>query len=310
MPDYEHLGKGVYHLDSHYTAAGVASLYAIVHNGEVAFLETGIAPSLPYVLRFLQDQGLTVEQVRYVIPTHVHLDHAGGAGVMMQAFPNAELVIHPRGARHMIDPSRLIAGTIQVYGEKVFHQIYGDIPPIEESRVIVAEHETRILLNDRELLIVDTPGHAYHHFCIVDALSHGIFTGDTFGLSYPDVLSHGKRFILPTTTPVHFNPQALHASVDLLMSFKPERMYLTHFNVLPDPALLVDQYHNWIDKFVELTEQIKPDDNSLIPAMIEKMGSLIAAEFAIQPEVLESKLAMDIKLNCQGLAYWYQHRNG
>ena len=308
MSDYQLLGQGVYHLDSHYIRPGLASLYAIVNNGEVAFIETGTALSLPYVMQFLEQTGLTVEQVRYVIPTHVHLDHAGGAGVMMQAFPHAELVIHPRGARHMIDPSRLVAGARQVYGEKVFDELYGEIPPVAENRVIVADHETRIMLNDRELLIVDTPGHAYHHFCVVDEFSRGIFSGDTFGLSYPDILYKNKRFVIPTTTPIHFNPQALLSSIDLLMSFQPERMYLTHFNMLADPSSVVDQYRNWVEKFVALTETVKPVDETFIPQMITRMGDMLSTEFEVNPRLLETDLAMDIKLNCQGLAHWYQHR--
>lgn len=309
MNDYEHLGHGVYHLDSHYIRPGVASLYCIVQNSEIAFIDTGVANSLPYIQQFLDDLGLSAEQVKYVIPTHVHLDHAGGAGVMMQAFPNAQLVIHPRGARHMIDPAKLVAASIAVYGEQTFHQLYGEIPAIEASRVIAAEHETIIKLADRELLIIDTPGHAYHHFCIVDLCSQGIFTGDTFGLSYPDLQHRNRRFVLPTTTPIHFNPEALHRSIDLLMSFQPECMYLTHFNRLPEPAALVDQYKRWIDKFVDLTETLRPVDDTLLPQMITQMGAMISSEFEIDPQLVATQLAMDIKLNCQGLAYWYQQQN-
>ncbi len=308
MKNHQPLGQGVYHLDSHYIKPGVASFYCIVHNDEVAVIETGTSHSLPYLQQFLIDLKLSPEQVKYIIPTHVHLDHAGGAGVMMQACPNAQLIIHPRGARHMIDPTRLISATKDVYGEQLFNNIYGEIPAIDETRVIAAQHESSFYLNDRELIIVDTPGHAYHHFCVVDSFSQGIFTGDTFGLSYPNLIYQDKRVVLPTTTPIHFNPEALFNSIDLLMSFQPERMYLTHFNMLPDPSSVVSQYRKSIHDFVELTENIKPVDDSLLPEMMNEMGKMISNQFEFNQDLIINQLAMDIKLNSQGLAFWYQHR--
>ncbi len=308
MKSYQPLGHGVYHLDSHYIKPGVASFYCIVHQDEVAVIETGTSHSLPYLQQFLIDLKLSPEQVKYIIPTHVHLDHAGGAGVMMQACPNAQLIIHPRGARHMIDPTKLISATKDVYGEQLFNKLYGEIPAIDETRVIAAQHESSFYLNDRELIIVDTPGHAYHHFCVVDSFSQGIFTGDTFGLSYPNLIFQGKRVVLPTTTPFHFNPEALFNSIDLLMSFQPERMYLTHFNMLPDPSSVVDQFRKSIDDFVQLTELIKPVDDSCLPDLMKEMGKMISRQFEFSQDLIINQLAMDIKLNSQGLAFWYQHR--
>lgn len=309
MKNYELIGQGVYHLDAHYIQPGVASLYCVLHNDEVAIIETGTSNSLPYVKQFFKDMAISVDQVKYIIPTHVHLDHAGGAGVMMQAFPQAQLIVHPRGARHMINPAKLIAATKAVYGEQKFEQLYGDIPAVDEDRVIIGEHESSFKLGDREFLIVDTPGHAYHHFCIFDPQSKGVFSGDTFGLSYPNMVVDGKRLVLPTTTPIHFNPQALFESIDLLMSFKPQKMYLTHFNVLANPAMVVDQYKTSIGKFVDLVETVKPEHDSMIPALISAMGQLIIDDFGLTPLMVDTQLAMDIKLNSQGLAYWYQHRD-
>ncbi len=304
---FEHLGHGVYHLDAHYIKPGIASLYCVVHNQQVAIIETGTAHSLPYVQQCLDELSLSADQVKYIVPTHVHLDHAGGAGVMMREFPQAQLIIHPRGARHMIDPEKLVAATRIVYGDEVFDKLYGEIPPIATERVISADHLYSFKLDDREFIIIDTPGHAYHHFCVVDPASAGIFTGDTFGLSYPGLLNKGKRFIMPTTTPSHFDPEALHQSIDLIMSYKPDRMYLTHFNLLPDPASLVDHYHTMIDKYVDITTAIKPDSDERTALLIQTMGDLYAEEYGLDSETITGQLAMDIKLNCQGLAHWYQH---
>ncbi len=306
MPDFESLGQGVFHIDAHYIKPDIASLYCVLEKNEIAIIETGTAHSLPYVKRFLDAMSLSNEQVRYVIPTHVHLDHAGGAGVMMREFPNAELVIHPRGARHMIDPGKLLAATKALYGESHFNTVYGEFPPIDEDRIIIADHETTIEFNGREFLIVDTPGHAFHHFCVVDLISRGIFSGDTFGIAYPNLVYKGKRIVLPSTTPIHFNPEKLQKSVDMLMSLQPEQIYLTHFNVLPNPAEVVDQYKSWIDKYVTLTERIKPVDDPSLESLITAMGNMISDEFELNLDQVKDQLAMDIRLNCQGLAVWYQ----
>lgn len=309
MSAYELIDRGVFHLDAQYVEPGVASLYCVVHNDEVAIIETGTSLTLPHVIQFLADQSIDPKQVRYVVPTHVHLDHAGGAGAMMLAFPEAELIIHPRGARHMISPEKLVAGTIAVYGEETFHKLYGEIPPIEESRVVIGEHESTFNLGNREFLVVDTPGHAYHHFCIIDDYSKGIFTGDTFGLSYPGMFADSRRVLMPTSTPIHFNPEAMHESVDLLMSYQPERLYLTHFNMLPDPANHVASFHRWIDRYVELTEQVAPSEDSDVATLIDGMESLYIEHFGFSEQQVKTKLAMDIRLNCQGLAVWYQNRD-
>ncbi len=308
MKNHQNLGQGVFHLDAHYMKPGIVSFYCIVHDNEVAVIETGTSHSLPYLQQFLSDLNLSTEQVKYIIPTHVHLDHAGGAGVMMQACPSAQLIIHPRGARHMIDPSKLLSATKDIYGEILFKKLYGNIPPVDKDRVISAEHESRYLLGERELFIIDTPGHAYHHFCVVDEYSQGIFAGDTFGLSYPNLLYKNKRIVLPTTTPIHFNPEALFKSIDLLMSFNPKQVYLTHFNVLPNPATVVDQYKKTIADFMALTESVQPVDDSFLPEMIKNMGTYIATHFNLDPDIIKTQLAMDIKLDSQGLMFWYQHK--
>ena len=158
----------------------------------------------------------------WVLTTHVHLDHAGGAGALMQALPNARCAVHPRGARHLAEPSKLIAGSIAVYGEERFRELYGEIVPIDEARMLVPEDGERIRLGSRSLELIHTPGHALHHYCVVDREHDRIFSGDTFGLSYRDFDVDGREFILPTTTPVHFDPEALCHSVDRLMAYRPE----------------------------------------------------------------------------------------
>ena len=154
----------------------------------------------------------------------------------MKRFENATLLVHPRGARHMIDPSKLVAGTIAVYGEDKFSRLYGNIEAIDETRVQVVGDGDEIGPGSRALLFLDTPGHARHHFCIYDARSRGIFSGDTLGLSYHPMKTL-ERGLVPSTPPTQFDPPALRASLRRLFDLAPERLFLTHYGEFRIPSM-------------------------------------------------------------------------
>ena len=201
-------------VDADFHRPRMAAAYIVRQGDRAAFIETGTRQTVPGLLAELHRQGLDREQLELVIVTHVHLDHAGGAGLLMQQLPNATLVAHPRGAPHMIDPARLEASVRRVYGDEEFDRTYGTLVPVPEGRVQIMEDGDELDLNGRKLTFMDSPGHARHHFCIWDETSRGWFTGDTFGLSYREFDTDRGAFIFPTTTPIEFDPSALHASVE------------------------------------------------------------------------------------------------
>ena len=151
------LGYGITRIDAQYLKPGVVSFYLLQSGAECAVIETGTVHSVPTLERLLADKGIAPSQVRYIIPTHVHLDHAGGAGLMMQRFPQAKLLVHPRGARHLVDPGKLVAASRQVYGDELFAQLYGEIPPVPASRVVEMADGESVSLAGRELLFRHTP---------------------------------------------------------------------------------------------------------------------------------------------------------
>ena len=304
MPDFEALANDVYCVDAHYVKPGVASIYLVREGDEVAIVETGTRHSLDNVSATLAQLGIDDDQVRYVIPTHVHLDHAGGAGAMMQRFSQAELIVHPRGLRHMIDPSKLVDGTIAVYGRESFERLYGSIEPIAEARIIVAEDSSSHWLGGRELVFIDTPGHAYHHFCIYDDRSRGVFTGDTFGVSYAAMKSLPGGLI-PTTPPTQFDPPALRDSIERIMQFRPERLYLTHYGEFENPAAQVDSFDRWIDLYVTLAESYDAIDDAQEAELEDKLLSEVLNRLGVEhAEALKPVVGHDIRLNAQGLAWW------
>lgn len=308
-------GTGIYAIDSGYVRPGFAAIYLIVEAGRAALIETGCNSSLPRVEKVLCDLGIGKDQVDFVIPTHVHLDHAGGAGAMMRAFPNAALIVHPRGARHMADPSKLIAGTIGVYGEEATRRLYGEILPVEPQRIVEANDGLTLSLAGRSLLCLDVAGHAKHHIAIVDEKSKGVFTGDTFGVTYAALDVDARQFVFPTTTPVQFDPVALHASMDRLMSYRPHVAYLTHFGQLRDLERNAEALHRHTDAFVRIAQQAPGTGKDRHRAIHEALAQYALAEVrAIGSRLSDAQilqgLANDIELNAQGLEVWLDSQSG
>lgn len=302
------VAHGIHTIDTAFQRDHFDAAYLIVQDGRGAFVDCGTTHSLPNLLACVAQAGLTPADIDWLIVTHVHLDHAGGAGALMRQLPNAKLVVHPRGAQHMIDPTRLIAGATAVYGEAEIARSYGQIVPVPAERVVVAEDGHRVSLAGRELVCVDTPGHARHHFCVWDAASRSWFTGDTFGLSYRELDHAGGAFIIPTSSPVQFEPEAMHASIRRLMQESPEGMYLTHYGRVEGTARLAKELHEQIDAMVAIAQRCngEPQRHRLL---VDALGALYVARLRLQGSPLDASevlrvLAMDIELNAQGLACW------
>jgi len=309
MTPTRHHEHGIHTVDAGYLRPGLASIHLIVQAGHAALVDTGTQHSVPHLLATLTELGLAPEAVDYVIATHVHLDHAGAAGALLAACPNARLVVHPKGARHLIDPAKLIAGSIAVYGEALFHRLYGDIVPAPAERVIEADDGHRIDFHGRVLTFIDTPGHARHHFCIHDSASNSVFTGDTFGISYREFDEGGGPFIFPTTTPVQFEPEALHASIDRLMALHPAAAYLTHYGRVTDLPRLAARLHVLIDEFVRLACAAAGEGevrHSALKTAVEQclLDAARAHGCTLAPERMRELLAGDVELNTQGLLVW------
>jgi glyoxylase-like metal-dependent hydrolase (beta-lactamase superfamily II) len=304
MAEYQTLAHRVYCVDALYIQPQVASIYLLRQGAEVAIIETGTFHSLANLLATMAQLGIHDDQVKYVIPTHVHLDHAGGAGAMLHQFKQARLIVHPLGARHMIDPSKLVEGTIGVYGKERFEALYGRIEPIAAERVIVAEDSASYSLEDRELIFIDTPGHARHHFCIYDECSNGMFTGDTFGISYAP-MKRLPRGLIPTTPPTQFDPPALRQSIDRIMSFAPARLYLTHYGEFDNPGAQLQSFRRWIDDYVALSQQFDFSADTDAAALESELLQLVMTNLgADADESIRRVISHDITLNAQGLAYW------
>lgn len=313
MFDWRDYGNGIIAFDAGYVRPILAAIHLVVENGRVAFVDTGSNDALSNALAALKKLDLDVSAVDYVILTHIHLDHAGGAGALMQAFPNARLVVHPRGARHMAAPEKLVAGVTAVYGAEYVKTVYGEILPVPAERIIEAAEGTLLNLAGRELLCIDTPGHAKHHICVVDRKTGGIFTGDMFGISYREFDVDGRQFIFPTTSPSQFDPVEMRASVERLLAFQPEAMYLTHYSRVPEVAAQGAALLRRMDASVAMAEAAAGEGEGRHARIKGELTAYLLAELRAhgctlpEAEIIEV-LATDLELNAQGLGVWLDTR--
>jgi glyoxylase-like metal-dependent hydrolase (beta-lactamase superfamily II) len=318
MAHYQQLDDGIVCIDTEQHRPQMAAFYLIGGDGHYAFVESGTSLSVPGLLQTLEALGVERGAVDYVMPTHVHLDHAGGAGALLRALPNARLVVHPRGARHMIDPSQLIAGATAVYGPEAMRATYGEIQPVPESRVVVADvapdRDFELMLGERRLQFIDAPGHARHHYAIWDEASRGWFTGDVFGLVYRDFDTADGHYLIPTTSPVQFDPEAWNATLDRLLGRAPAHVYLTHYGCVDTvPALAGDLREGLVayqriarrhadasDRHVRIHSALMAYHLDLLRARRHPMAEARAREL----------LEMDVEINTQGLEVWLDRQRG
>lgn len=310
--------SGLYEMDSLYLDwPSFAACYILEKDGEIAFIETNTNHAVPLFLGSLEKLGLRQDRVKYIIVTHIHLDHAGGAGKLMDLFPRARLVVHPRGARHMVDPGRLISSVKQVYGEKKYRKLYGDIQPVAEERLRVANDGDILNLGHGHLRIMETPGHAKHHFVVFDPDTKSLFSGDSFGIGYPRFCSGNSHWIFPSTAPVQFDPEMTQISFNSIVDLKPDRILLTHFGSLEDVKSAHQQLKDWIGFMVEragflvksnpgpddLTARLADDFWAYADSSLKKFrGRGLSGED-------REFLKLDIDLNARGVAHYIQSIN-
>lgn len=312
IPWVQNLPHGIDVIDTGFQRPQFDASYLIAEAGRAAFIDTGTNDSVPRLLAALAARGLSVEAVDWVIATHVHLDHAGGVGELMRHLPCAKLVVHPRGAPHLIDPRKLVQGAQAVYGAEAVALTYGTVVGVPAERVTSTAEGMTLMLADRPLRFLDTPGHARHHHCIWDERSQGIFTGDTLGLSYRELDTPAGAYVLPSSTPVQFDPGAMKQSVERLLALKPQWAYLTHFGRVGEVPRLGKQLLSQIDAMVACAHAVAAQTlqgSARQSALCESLAQLYETELRSMGSTRSTQeirecLAVDIELNAQGLAVW------
>lgn len=287
-----------------------AAAYLLVDGDEAAFVDNNTNHAVPTLLAALADAGLAPEQVRYLIVTHVHLDHAGATAAMADACPNATVLAHPRAGRHIIDPSRLVDSARGVYGAEKFAALYGEIGPVPAERVREMDDGETLAFGNRTLTFLHTRGHANHHFCIADDKSNTVFTGDAFGLHYP-ALQYAGTFAFPSTSPTDFDAALARESVRRIVDLAPDAVYPTHYGAVTD----IEESAAQLIRHLDFAERVMADavasdlpDDALEGYIKPRLGDYFAGLFDGQgpmgaDEAAWALVNLDIDLNAQGIAF-------
>jgi glyoxylase-like metal-dependent hydrolase (beta-lactamase superfamily II) len=299
---------GITTVDAEYVRPGFASVHVIERAGRAAIVDTGTNDSVPLVLQALEALGLAPDAVDFVFITHVHLDHAGGAGALLRALPRARAVAHPRSVPHLRDPSRLIEASRVVYGDARFDALYGTPLPIAPERVAETQEGERLRLGGSQFQVLHTPGHALHHHVLHDLDARAVFTGDTFGLSYRALDTARGPFIVPTTTPTQFDPDQLVASVRRVVALAPEALFLTHNGRVTGAQRLGAELEEQIASHVAIARRhaTASDREHAIREALRRVWIERLEAHGAPAAAVDDWLAGDLELNTQGLIAWLQ----
>lgn len=284
----------------------------VIAEEELTLVETGPSPSVPYIKAGLAKLGYTPEQVKYIIVTHIHLDHAGGVGLFLKDCPNAKVVVHPKGARHLIDPSRLIAGARAVYHDD-FDRLFDPIEAVPEERILIrGDGDTLQIGGGCALEFLDSPGHANHHFSIYDPVSRGMFTGDTAGVLYPQLKKDGIHLVLPSTSPNQFDPDAMLASLSRFEASKLSRIYFGHFGMSEQVDDVYRQIREWLPVFVaegESSLAAGQTYDELSRKLVERVSDHLQSQGINDDHEVFEVLKLDLQVCSMGILD-YLHKRG
>lgn len=284
-------------IDCHYLKPKFAAAFLLIHKGRATFIENNTTHAVPHILNALEKYEIQPEKVDYLIVTHAHLDHAGGTSALLDQFKNAKVVAHPKAAKTLCSPERLIQSAKKVYGSGPFEKLYGEIKPLPETRVLRVNDGESLTWGERKFSFIYTLGHASHHICVHDSATEGVFTGDAFGLYYPEI--QGKDlFILPSTSPIDYDPIEAKKSVEAILNLHPKTLFLTHFgevsrvqeakNELLKNLDIHEALYHWAKANLQLGDELsKVVENRLKNTYSNR------AQF----------LKLDLELNAQGIAF-------
>lgn len=299
-------------IDCQYMSPMQVASYLLVDEGRAAFVDNNTNNAVPLLLKALEEQGLGPEDVEQAIVTHIHLDHAGGTGKLVEACPNATVLAHPNAVRHLVDPERLVKSSRRVFGETIFDELFGEVQPVPEDRIrSVADGEV-IKLGNRDLKYTHTRGHAEHHFIIHDLETNSLFTGDMFGLSYPPLQRGSRPYVVVVCPPPEFDPQAWRETVNVIVDAGADRLYPTHFGVCEKDVIEpgAEELLRTIDTMEAIMDEVANNDlegDALTEFCEARVRESITQELERCGVPMDADTEyygyLEVGLNTQGVAY-------
>jgi len=296
------VGERVYLLDTVALGqAGTVSVY-VLKGPKVTLIDCGYASSYETVLEGLRELGISPSEVRYVIPTHVHLDHAGGTGYLLKKMPKAQVFAHERAVKHLVDPSKLIESATEVFG-KFIMEAYGLPIPVPSERVTAVGDETNLDLGDGlSATVLYAPGHAPHQISLMVEREKILFTANSVGIVYPNL-----RSMIPTTPPPSFEPEKLLSTVNLLQQMGSKSLLVPHFGVREDVLEVFETTKRKTMEWLSLVRGMR-EGGTEFDAAVEKMLVLAAREAGVRPDQLPIYAEVSVRTTVMGM-YQYLARS-
>lgn len=305
-PTVWRIESGLYLIDHQFlNTGGVIGSYLLSGDDDLALIETGPSTTRENLLAGIRSLNYDPADITTLIVTHIHLDHAGGAGSLLEHMPNARVLVHPNGAEHLTDPSRLLKSAGRIYGDDM-DRLWGEVRPVPEDRVQVLQDRETFQAGGRRLTAYSTPGHAGHHHAYLDSDSGDLFTGDAAGVRLERV-----PYVRPPTVPPEFDLLAWRSTIGRMRSLEPRKLHLTHFGSFDDPAWhfddLLSRLHYWYG-WVTARLQSGTDEETLIQELTrfgnQELREITGSENLVQPYELATAYFMTI----QGMSRYYQRR--
>ncbi len=304
---------GIWRIDVFHSIAERTCCYLLVDKESAALIDCGAKSGIPSIMESLDAIGVAKEQIQWIIATHAHMDHVGAAGELLQHFPNAVLAGHESGLTHLISPdAKLIPAVRSLFGEKFYTSQYADIIPAEESRTKVIADNDVLMVGDRKLNILYTPGHAWHHVSIYDEANSLFYAGDAYGTSFAEVYGTKTPLIAPVMPPNQFNPQAMCDSLVRLKSLNARHVALTHFGIIANSPDLADKQIQAIEEWVAAAEQLAENPANFSTAFadyLKKWYHTAATNAGYDADAALQAHATDIMLSVKGFQYLMERRS-
>jgi glyoxylase-like metal-dependent hydrolase (beta-lactamase superfamily II) len=299
---HERLAPGIVQIDTALGGWGEITAGYLVEGPEPCLVETGSQTSVPTLLAALDELGVSPGDLASVVVTHIHLDHAGGVGDVAAAFPRATVYVHEKGARHLVDPSRLVASAAMVYGD-LLDSLYGRLTPTPAERVRVLPDGAQIRISPtRTLTAVDSPGHAKHHLAVQDSDSGLLFVGDAVGVRLPKV-----GVLRPATPPPDFDLDLALDSIERLAAHRPSGVALAHFGLLPgDPQESLGEAAEVLRRWGRVAEQAFREGRDIAAALDDEFGHDFDGADPLHREQAET--LNGVHSNAAGFRRWLEKR--
>ena len=295
------IGPGVIQIDTLLGGWDKVTAGYLVEGPDPVLVETGSQSSVGALLDALAELNVDANDLAGVAVTHIHLDHAGGVGDVARAFPNATVYVHEKGARHLVDPERLVSSAAMVYGD-LLDKLYGRLDPTPAERIHVLEDGEDVVVGPgRTLTTVDSPGHAKHHLALHDSESGILFVGDAVGVRLPDA-----GVLRPSTPPPDFDlDQALH-SLDRFVDRKPAGVALAHFGLVPEPMDTLEEAKGTLRRWAEVAEAAWKEGGDIAAALDEAFAGDLTGVNPANKEKLDT--LNGVHSNAAGFRRWLEKR--